>query len=125
MQSNFLPLIDLFQEESGRVEVCKKILSNCISDHYISDPVVVNALLFLCTTLHGSVNALTPDDEHRQIGEILCQVIRVINYGRDFEQQLTFYVEARGMFSNIDTVFVQLVQVNILYKINLNCTTYT
>jgi hypothetical protein len=111
VMDNFLPLIDLFQQESIRVEVCKKILLGSKSTvHLVNDAVVVNALMFLCTTLHDSVNALTPDDEYRQIGEILCHVIKTIDYGRDFEQQLTFYVEARGMFSNVDIVFVQLVQ---------------
>ncbi|RZC42930.1 UPF0505 protein C16orf62 -like protein, partial [Asbolus verrucosus] len=110
VMDNFLPLVDLFQQESVRVEVCKKILTGSTSDHSINDPVVVNALMFLCTTLHDSVNALTPEDEYRQIGDILCHVIKTIDYGRDFEQQLTFYVEARAMFSNIDIVFVQLVQ---------------
>lgn len=110
---NFLPLIDLFQQESVRVEVCKKVLSaNNSSVVLVNDPVVVNALMFFCTVLHDSVNALTPEDEYRQIGDMLCHVIKTIDYGRDFEQQLTFYVEARGMFSNIDIVFVQLVQVN-------------
>jgi hypothetical protein len=113
VMDNFLPLIDLFQQESIRVEVCKKILLGSKSTvHLVNDAVVVNALMFLCTTLHDSVNALTPDDEYRQIGEILCHVIKTIDYGRDFEQQLTFYVEARGMFSNVDIVFVQLVQVS-------------
>lgn len=111
---NFLPLIDLFQEESVKVEICKKILiGTYTTNHTINDPVVVNALMFLCSTIHDSVNALSPDDEYRQIGDILCHIILIIDYGRDFEQQLTFYVEARGLFSNVDTVFVQLIQVSI------------
>ncbi|XP_008195313.1 VPS35 endosomal protein-sorting factor-like [Tribolium castaneum] len=111
VMDNFLPLIDLFQQESIRVEVCKKVLSGSNSNLiFVNDAVVVNALMFLCTVLHDSVNALTPEDEYRQIGDILCHVIKTIDYGRDFEQQLTFYVEARASFSNIDIVFVQLVQ---------------
>ena len=35
-----------------------------------------------------------------------------VNFGRDFEQQLNFYVEARANFSNIDSVLVVLVQVS-------------
>ncbi|CAH0550259.1 unnamed protein product [Brassicogethes aeneus] len=107
---NFLRLIDLFQQESIRVEVCKSVLTQSNSDLKTNDPVVTNALMFLCGVLHDSVNALTPEDEYKQIGEILCNIIRRVDYGRDFEQQLSFYVEARGAFSNIDAVLAQLIQ---------------
>lgn len=32
-----------------------------------------------------------------------------VNYGRDFEQQLNFYVDARGFFANFDNVLYALV----------------
>lgn len=32
-----------------------------------------------------------------------------MNYGRDFEQQLAFYVEARSNFFNLDSVYVTLI----------------
>lgn len=108
---NFLPLVDLFHEESTKVEVCKLILtSNTFLDQKTSDPVITNALMFLGRVLHDSVNALTPDDENRQIGEILCDIVGSVDYGRDFEQQLQFYVEARGAYANLDSVLAQLVQ---------------
>lgn len=108
---NFLPFFDLFQQDSVRMEMCKLALKIfCESDIKISDPVVASTLSFLCTVLHDSVDALTPEDELRQIGSIICIVIRKIDYGRDVEQQLRFYVEARSSFSNIDSVLIELVQ---------------
>ena len=44
---------------------------------------------------------------------MLLLSVRQINYGRDFEQQLSFYVESRANFSNLDAVLVTLVQVFI------------
>lgn len=87
------------------------VISSFSGSQHTSDPVITNALMYICSVLHDSVNALTFDDELRQIGELLCNVVRKISYGRDFEQQLSFYVEARGSFSNIDAVLAQLVQV--------------
>lgn len=49
------------------------------------------------------------DDERRQISNLICNFIKKIDFGRDFEQQLTFYVEARAAFPNLDSVFVSLV----------------
>ncbi|CAG9812944.1 unnamed protein product [Phaedon cochleariae] len=132
IMDNFLPLVDLFQQESLRVEVCKNILTSTSSEFKTSDPVITNALMFLCSVLHDSVNALTPEDEYKQIGEILCSVIRRVDYGRDFEHQLNFYVEARGAFSNIDVVLAELVQTfnnlmgnqNMLVLISVNVNTW-
>lgn len=56
-------------------------------------------------------SALTVDDEKRQIGQLICGLIQRVDYGRDFEKQLNFYVEARGAFHNLDSVHMQLVQV--------------
>lgn len=54
-------------------------------------------------------SALTSDDERRHIGNIISFFILRVNYGRDFEQQLAFYVEARGLFPNLDSVLHTLV----------------
>ncbi|KAF5275090.1 hypothetical protein FQA39_LY07027 [Lamprigera yunnana] len=107
---NFLPLIDLFQQEAVKIEVCKLILNACNLVQHTNDPVITNALLFLCTILHDSINALTVEDERRQISELLCNVVKRVDYGLDFEQQLNFYAEARAAFSNLDSVLTQLVQ---------------
>lgn len=37
-----------------------------------------------------------------------------IDFGKDFEQQLSFYVEVRATFSNLDAVLIYLIQVGVL-----------
>jgi len=61
-------------------------------------------------------SALTVDDEKRQIAQLICGFLRSVDFGRDFEQQLSFYVDARAAFTNLDYIHVQLVQVYFLLK---------
>ncbi|KAH8310623.1 hypothetical protein KR044_002256 [Drosophila immigrans] len=111
IQPHFLPYLDLFHKESVRVEVCKSILSyyRQNSEEQTCDAVVTNALMYLGKILNDSVNALTVEDERRQISQLINGFINKVHFGRDWEQQLSFYVEARGTFSNLDAVYITLV----------------
>uniref|UniRef100_A0A452TQR7 VPS35 endosomal protein-sorting factor-like n=1 Tax=Ursus maritimus TaxID=29073 RepID=A0A452TQR7_URSMA len=107
----FLPFLDMFQKESVRVEVCKCIMEVFIKHQQepTKDPVILNALLHVCKTTHDSVNALTLEDEKRTLAYLINGFIKMVSFGRDFEQQLSFYVEARSMFCNLEPVLVQLI----------------
>ncbi|XP_076242977.1 VPS35 endosomal protein-sorting factor-like [Calliopsis andreniformis] len=108
---NFLPLIDLFHKETIKVEVCKTIIEGLSAQSgSVTDPIVINALMFIARIMHDSVSALTVEDEKRQIGQLICGLVQRVDYGRDFEKQLNFYAEARAAFPNLDSVHVQLVQ---------------
>uniref|UniRef100_A0A3B4TWB0 VPS35 endosomal protein-sorting factor-like n=1 Tax=Seriola dumerili TaxID=41447 RepID=A0A3B4TWB0_SERDU len=88
----FLPFLDMFQKDSVRVEVCRSIMEVFIK-HQVEltrDPVILNAMLHICKTMHDSV----------KYG---------VSFGRDFEQQLSFCVEARATFCNLEPVLVQLI----------------
>ena len=37
-----------------------------------------------------------------------------VSFGRDFEQQLSFYVEARANFTNLDQVLIFLIHVSCI-----------
>ncbi|XP_077304989.1 VPS35 endosomal protein-sorting factor-like isoform X3 [Lithobates pipiens] len=107
----FLPFLDMFQKESVRVDVCKSIMEafNRNQQEATKDPVMLNALLHVCKTMHDSVNALTLEDEKRMLAHHISVLVRMVSFGRDFEQQLSFYVEARAMFCNLEPVLVQLI----------------
>ncbi|XP_053669641.1 VPS35 endosomal protein sorting factor-like [Anopheles nili] len=111
---HFLPLLDLFQKESIKITVCKNILvcyrnATHSDTSIISDPVVTNALMHISRVLNDSVNALTGEDERRQISSLICHFVRKVDFGRDFEQQLAFYVEARAVLSNLDSALSMLI----------------
>ncbi|TRY58965.1 hypothetical protein DNTS_033933 [Danionella cerebrum] len=98
----FLPFLDMFQKDGVRVEVCKSIMEAFIKHQQepTRDPVILNALLHICKTMHDSVNALTLEDEKRSLS---------VSFGRDFEQQLSFCVEARATFCNLEPVIIHLI----------------
>ncbi|CAB4030945.1 Hypothetical predicted protein, partial [Paramuricea clavata] len=115
--NNFLRFLDLFQKESVKTDACRLIMEAFCryQTESTNDPVIVNGLMFVCKTLHDSVSSLTLDDEKRATGQLVTGFVRKIDYGRDFEQQLNFFVEARASFCNLDPVLVCLVQcVNLL-----------
>ncbi|XP_061562437.1 VPS35 endosomal protein-sorting factor-like isoform X2 [Phycodurus eques] len=107
----FLPFLDMFQKDSVRVEVCRSIMDVFIK-HQLEptrDPVILNAMMHICKTMHDSVNALTLEDEKRSLSVLIIGFMRVVSFGRDFEQQLSFCVEARATFCNLEPVLVQLI----------------
>lgn len=60
-------------------------------------------------------SAATSEDEQKQVTQLISHFVRTMCFGRDFEVQLSFYVEARAAFPNLDGVFVTLVNcVNLL-----------
>uniref|UniRef100_A0A672RXI0 VPS35 endosomal protein-sorting factor-like n=1 Tax=Sinocyclocheilus grahami TaxID=75366 RepID=A0A672RXI0_SINGR len=107
----FLPFLDMFQKDSVRVEVCKSIMEVFIKHQQepTRDPVILNALLHVCKTMHDSVNALTLDDEKRALSLLINGFICMVSFGRDFEQQLSFCVEARATFCNLEPVIIHLI----------------
>ncbi|XP_054747031.1 VPS35 endosomal protein sorting factor-like isoform X2 [Anastrepha obliqua] len=111
IQENFLPYVDLFQKDTIKVGVCKNILTifHLKSEENISDEIVINALMYIGKILNDSVTALTVEDERRQISQLISSSIRKVVFPRDFERQLSFYVEAREAFTNLDAVYITLV----------------
>lgn len=51
-----MPLIDLFHKESIKVEVCKTVIEGLsVQTGPITDPIIINALMFLARIMHDSV----------------------------------------------------------------------
>lgn len=74
-----------------------------------NDAVLINTLFDLCRTIHDSVDSLSPSTEVANVAALLGSFIQKINFGKDLEQQLNFYVDCRAAFCNIDQVKDHLV----------------
>ncbi|XP_065201247.1 VPS35 endosomal protein-sorting factor-like [Planococcus citri] len=110
---SLLPFLNLFRSETSKVNVCKIMMEAFVkrsNETFVNDTVVLNNIMHIARILHDSINALAVEDEKKQISNLISTFVRRIDFGRDFEQLLDFYVEARGTFYNLDVVHATLVQ---------------
>lgn len=66
-------------------------------------------IAFAIDLIFFTISAQTVEDERRQISLLISSFIRKVTYPKDFERQLSFYVEAREAFTDLDTVYITLV----------------
>jgi len=107
---NFLPFLDLFRGQT-QIEVNKSLLETFAKyDKKISDPIIINTMFSVAKTVHDSINALSFADEIRQISRLISKFMYKMDFGRDVEKNLNFYVECRRAFANLDAVKANLVR---------------
>lgn len=116
MLGNFLPFFGLFSQ-TDKVQFARSIMEKVVErvNDPIHDPVSINVLVYLSEVMAENINALTINDEKRQISNFICHAIRIVDYEEDFEEQLRFYTDCRGKFSQLEAVQIELVhRVNAL-----------
>ena len=105
----FLQLLDLFRSEK-KTDMCKELLLNFTkSNETTSDPVVIATVFDIARSLHDSLDSLSVDDERKQISDLLCRFVTLIDFGNNLEQQLNILVDCRAAFPNLDSVKDRLV----------------
>ena len=50
----------------------------------MADAIVISGMMYICKALHNSVNALTLEDQRRDISALLNYFIMSVDHGRDF-----------------------------------------
>ena len=108
----FLPFLDLLQKESVKIEACKTLFEAFLrlqGTDVTTDPVLISAVLSLSRSMHDALTPLSLDDERNHATRLIKAFVSKVSYGRDFESQLAFYVQARGAFSQLPPVMEQLV----------------
>lgn len=109
-----MQFLSLFQKDTVKIEVCKSISYAYLKSptDYNNDIVVTNSMMQICKYMHDYVNALTLEDEKREISNMICRFInRIELIEKDkIEHYLNFYSDARSSFSNLDDVIGLLVR---------------
>tara|TARA_R110002050_G_scaffold169852_4_gene301694 strand:- start:2374 stop:3975 length:1602 start_codon:yes stop_codon:yes gene_type:complete len=100
----FLPLLDNLKGAS-QLEVNKAILVNFSKlTRTISDQLIINVMFSVGKVVHDSVNSLTMAEDKAEVTELCIAFIRGVDFGRDVEKHLNFFVECRRSFANLDKV---------------------
>jgi hypothetical protein len=101
---SFLPLLDRLKGES-QVEVNKAILKNFSHlSAMVQDQLIINLMFSVGKVVHDSVTSLTSSEERSEVTHLCIAFIRKVDYGRDVEKHLNFFVECRRAFANLDQV---------------------
>nr|CAH0100443.1 unnamed protein product [Daphnia galeata] len=105
-------LLDIYPEGQSRAEAAKILLQQFLIDYdrSLSHTLMVDHLLSIARILHDTLNATSVEDEKRQISELAIALIDRVDFGRDFQQMLSFYGDARAAFTNLDPVLAHLVE---------------
>lgn len=89
--------------------------SFCFSSHspHLTPPAAV----------HDSLNALSGTDDLRVVGKLLTSFVQKVDFGRDVERQLNFFVECRKYVTGRLDVFtvIRLQFTYLLYSLSLLC----
>nr|SVE92271.1 EOG090X02HV [Megafenestra aurita] len=105
-------LLDIYPDGQSRADAAKILLQQFLLDHdrLLGNPLMVDHVLSIARILHDTLNATSVEDEKRQIAELAIVFIDRVDFGRDFQQMLSFYGDARAAFTNLDPVLAHLVQ---------------
>lgn len=115
---SFVPLFDLFRGPV-QIEASRALLTAFAkTSGNVTDPIIINTLFGVAKIVHDAINAFSYEEEVRKTSLMLTNFVTKIDFGRDFEKHLNFYVECRRAFANIDAVKGTLVKgaLNLLTK---------
>jgi hypothetical protein len=70
----------------------------------------VHAFLEIGKSLHDSIDILALYSEKSEVNELISCVISAIDFGNDFEQKLSIYVDFRKAFPNLNEVNKNLIR---------------
>ncbi len=106
---HLLKMLDVFKGIQ-KTQLCKEIIDSFrLQKKTTNDPVLINTLFDLARSIHDSVDGLSANTDITYNSFLLCSFIDLIDFGRDLEQQLNFYVDCRAAFPNLVAVKDKLI----------------
>ncbi|KAM7251968.1 hypothetical protein ACFE04_023851 [Oxalis oulophora] len=107
--NHFLEILDVIHGRS-RTIVNTNILDMATRSGSICDPTTIQWLFEISQALHDDIDFVNvKDDDYQQPAHLISRFVRMVDYGSELEQHLTFLSECRQAFSSINELKETLV----------------
>jgi len=106
---NLLGLLNYFPT-SVKNKLCEMMLNFFVENNKkLQDGFMIHSIFQVAKTLHDKIDSMSSEAEIIRISEIVCRIIKKIDFGRDLDKTLNVLTTARGLFINLDMVTETLV----------------
>ncbi|WKA12503.1 hypothetical protein VitviT2T_029878 [Vitis vinifera] len=107
--NHFVEILDVMYGSSRNI-INMQILNIATRNGYIHDPATIQLLLEISQSLHDGIDLFNmKDNDNQQPARLISRFVQMVDYGIEMEHHLTFLVECRGAFSNIEELKETLV----------------
>ena len=86
-------------------KLCEKMLGfYCSNEEKLSDGFLIHSVFQVAKTLHDKIDFMSEQREIDRVSDIIVQLIKKVDHGKDLDKTLNVYTDARGLFINLDAV---------------------
>ncbi|KAK2714867.1 VPS35 endosomal protein-sorting factor-like isoform X2 [Artemia franciscana] len=107
---NFLSFLEMFPKPYARFTASKECLVKAISQKGDIPLFFLLPVLEICRFTYNSLTSTSPEDDKKQVSNLVCGVIKKISTHWDVDAQLDTYVDLRRDFSELEDVLVLLIE---------------
>lgn len=101
---NLLGLLNYFPQNMKQ-KLCEKMLGfYCSNEEKLSDGFLIHSVFQVAKTLHDKIDFMSEQREIDRVSDIIVQLIKKVDHGKDLDKTLNVYTDARGLFINLDAV---------------------
>lgn len=101
---NLLGLLNYFPQNMKQ-KLCEKMLGfYCSNEEQLSDGFLIHSVFQVAKTLHDKIDFMSEQREIDRVSDIIIQLIKKVDHGKDLDKTLNVYTDARGLFINLDRV---------------------
>ncbi|XP_027061538.2 uncharacterized protein [Coffea arabica] len=117
--SHFVDILDVMHGSSRNI-INISILRMATRNTCIDDPTIIHFLFEVSQVLHdGTDFSNIRNDENQHSARLISRFVNMVDYGRDFERNLSFLVDCRGAFGDMIELKETLVHSSNLLSIKL------
>jgi hypothetical protein len=106
---NLLGLLNYFPNKV-KTKLCEMMLTFFVQNNKkLQDGFMIHSIFEVAKTLHDKIDSTSSEEEVTRISNIISEIIKKIDFGRNLDKTLNVLTNARGMFINLDIVTETLI----------------